>query len=82
MAKKSEAYKSQAETSSIKFTSRCAIKAGDNYYTIEATEERNIFPDMENIDLEKEWDALCESTNAVVDKQVEDIYNYVIKKHK
>ena len=73
-------YEPKAETSTIKFTSRCAIKAGDNYYTIEATEERNIFPDMAGVDLEKEWDALCNSVNSCTDKQVEDIYKYIIKK--
>ena len=76
------AYKPQAETSTIKFTSRAAIKAKDNYFTIEATEERNVFPDMEGLDLEKEWEALCNSVNSIVDKQVDDIYEYMIKKEK
>jgi hypothetical protein len=72
MAKKKE-YQVQAETSVIKFTSRCAIKVKDNYYTIEASEERNVFPDMEGIDMSKEWQALCDTVNAIVDNQCEEI---------
>lgn len=73
-------YEPKAEVSKIKFTSRAAIKAGDNYFTVEATEERDIYPDMKGVDLAKEWDALCDSTNSVIDAQVDDIYEHLIKK--
>ena len=72
-------YEPKAETSKIKFTSRAAIKAKDNYFTVEATEERDIYPDMEGVDLEKEWDALCDSVNSIIDNQVDDIYKHLIK---
>ena len=73
-------YEPKAETSKIKFTSRCAIKIADNYYTVEATEERYIFPDMENVDLKEEWSALCDSVNSVVDAQAEEIVSTFKKK--
>lgn len=74
------AYKPQAETSKIKFTSRAAIKAGDNFFTVEATEERNVFPDMENLKMEEEWKALCDSVNGIIDTQVDEIMEVFKKK--
>jgi hypothetical protein len=75
MAKKTEAvYKSKAKTTSIKATSRCAVKIRDNYYTIEATEERSI-PDEAGVDIDAEWSMLFDSVNAVVDNQCQDIIN-------
>ena len=65
-------YTQKAITNTIKYTSRCAVKIRDNYYTIEATEER-IVTDDSNVDLDKEWDFLADSVNAIVDKQCEEI---------
>lgn len=67
-----EIYKSKARTTSIKATSRCAVKIRDNYYTIEATEERSI-PDEAGVDIDAEWTMLFDSVNDIVDKQCEEI---------
>ena len=62
----------RVEVTSMKATSRMAVKIRDNYYTIEYTEERNVPHGME-IDLEEEKAKLFDSVNSTVDKQVEDI---------
>jgi hypothetical protein len=66
-------YKQQAIPNTIKFTSRGAVKCGDNYFTVEATEER-IIPDSDTVDLGQEWGFLCDSVNSIIDTQIEDIY--------
>ena len=65
-------YESKTKTTKISATSRSAVKIRDNYYTVEATEERSI-PDVEGIDLNTEWELLWASVNTVVDNQVEEI---------
>lgn len=74
MAKKSEekVYESKAIPVSIKATSRCAVKIRDNYYTIEATEERSI-PNDAGVDMDAEWRMLFDSVNEIVDSQCQDI---------
>ena len=73
MEEKQEAtYESKAIVTTIKATSRNAIKIGDNYYTVEYTEERTI-PDVEGVDLEMERNLLFDDVNTIVDKQSEDI---------
>lgn len=72
MAGKKAEYKSQAITTSIKFTSRASVKIRDNFYTIECCEERAI-PDLPNIKLDKEREMLWDMVNGEVDKQIEDI---------
>ena len=67
-----ESYQSKAIVTSIKATSRVAIKIRDNYYTVEYTEERAI-PDAEGVDIEQEQNILFDSVNAVVDAQAEQI---------
>ena len=66
-------YKSQAITTSIKFTSRASIKMYDNYYTVECCEERIIPQDISNIDLDKEKKMLWDAVNEEVDRQIDDI---------
>lgn len=66
----SKAYEVKGKTTKITATSRCAIKIRDNYYTIEASEERSI---DEPADMEKEWQALFDSINDIVDGQIQDI---------
>ena len=56
----------------ISATSRCAIKVKDNFYTIEASETREI-TDTQNVDIEGEWNYLFEEINSVVDAQCEQI---------
>lgn len=65
-------YEIKSFTNTIKFTSRCAIKIGDNFYTVEATEER-IVPEVDSIDMDLEWKDLCDSVNDVVDGQAKEI---------
>ena len=65
-------YEIQGTPSKISATSRCAVKIRDNYYTIEASEERE-FPSGVLLDMDKEWSALFESVNWIVDTQCEEI---------
>ena len=67
--KKAE-YVSKAITTSIKASSRASIKVGDNFYTIEWTEERTV---PEDCDIEKERTFLWEAVNNEVDNQIQDI---------
>ena len=76
MAKKVE-YEIKGVTTKISATSRCAIKVSDNYYTIEASEERSLPPE---VDSEKEWTALFDSVNSVVDAQCQEILDTFAKK--
>jgi len=56
----------------ISATSRSAIKVRDNYYTIEVTEKRTI-TSTEGINMDKEYKALFDEVNSVVDDQIQDI---------
>lgn len=62
---------SNATTTSIKASSRVSVKIGDNYYTVEYTEERSL-SDNANVDTEKSL--LWNDVNSTVDNQVEDIF--------
>lgn len=64
-------YEIKGIPTKITATSRSAIKIRDNYYTVEASEERSI-PDSD-VNMEEEYDALFNEVNDVVDKQVKDI---------
>ena len=68
-----KSYESKAKTVSIKFTSRAAVKMGDNFYTVEACEER-LIPDLPDVDLDAERRLLWDEVNRQVDEQVDDIY--------
>lgn len=68
-----KSYESKAITTAIRFTSRASIKMGDNFYTVEATEERMI-PDLPDIDIEAEKKLLWDEVNRQVDEQVDDIF--------
>ena len=59
-----------AKTTTIKASSRASVKVGDNFYTIEWTEERTIQP-KDNI--EEERTLLWDDVNREVDEQIEDI---------
>ena len=65
-------YTSKAIISSIRYTSRASVKIKDNFYTVEATEER-IIPDVEDIDIAKEKEFLWDSVNAECDEQIQQI---------
>ena len=59
-----------AKTTTIKASSRASVKVGDNFYTIEWTEERTVEP---KDDIEEERQQLWDDVNREVDGQVEDI---------
>ena len=61
---------SKAVTTSIKATSRVALKVRDNFYTVEFTEERVTPTDC---DIEEERAALWDAVNNTVDDQCEQI---------
>lgn len=61
---------SKAITTSIKATSRVAIKIKDNFYTVEFTEERVTPTDC---DIEEERAALWDAVNKSVDDQCAEI---------
>lgn len=78
--KKATQYVSKAKTTKISATSRCAIKTpNDTYFTIEAHEEREIV-DSNEVNLEKEWQLLFDSVNAICDEQSEEIVKTYFKK--
>jgi hypothetical protein len=70
MARPKKEYVSKAVTTTIKASSRASIKVGDNFYTIEWTEERTV---PEDCDIEKERTFLWETVNGEVDGQIQDI---------
>lgn len=59
-----------AKTTTIKASSRASVKVGDNFYTIEWTEERTVEP---KDDIEEERTLLWDDVNREVDSQIEDI---------
>lgn len=59
-----------AKTTTIKASSRASIKVGDNFYTIEWTEERTLQPKDK---LEEERARLWDDVNREVDSQIEEI---------
>ncbi len=63
------------KTVSIKFTSRASVKIRDNYYTFEATIERqSATPELiSNEEYETAKRDLWDEVNAEVDNQVQDI---------
>jgi hypothetical protein len=71
-------YESKAITTQIRATSRVSAKIGDDFYTLEFSEERTI-PDVEGIDLEKERELLWEDVNYSVDTQLQDTIKSVLE---
>ena len=63
---------SKAKVTTIKATSRAAIKVKDNFYTVEYSEERTI-PDVDDVDMDAERTALWDDVNTTVDNQCEEI---------
>ena len=59
-----------AKTTTIKASSRASVKVGDNFYTIEWTEERTI---QSKDNIEEERTLLWDDVNREVDSQIEDI---------
>lgn len=67
-------YEQKGKTIKIRAVSRCAIKVKDNFYTIEAEEERG-FTSGTGIDVDKEWELLFNEVNTIVDNQCQEIIN-------
>lgn len=61
----------------IKATSRASVKIHDSFYTIEYGEERSL---DETDNVEEEREALWQTCNGEVDKQIEDILNSFTKR--
>ena len=59
-------------TTAIRITSRASVKVKESFYTIEYCEERSI---PEDADIVEEREALWDTCNGEVDKQLEDIIN-------
>lgn len=68
---------SECKTRVIKYSSRVSTKIKDNYYTFDYGEERTVLED-ENVD--KEIKNLIDDCNAIVDSQVEEVYNLLVRK--
>lgn len=72
-------YETHTTPTAISATSRLAVKVRDNYYTIEAHEERAI-TSQEGLDLDFEWKLLFDDINKVVDAQADKILDSVKNK--
>lgn len=59
----------KGETVRIVANSKNTVKIGDNFFSIEATEERTI-PTNQIVDMKAEWDDIFNSVNTVVDDQI------------
>ena len=62
-----------ATTQLIRATSRASVKIGDNFYTVEYSEERLVPTGIQEKDLVKERRKLWDTVNSECDKQIEDI---------
>lgn len=71
-------YVPKAIPTVIKFTSRASTKIRDQYYTFEYGEERQI-NNFEEVDIEKEKRALVDDCNAVVDDQIKEITDLLLR---
>ena len=70
-------YIPKAKPTNIHFVSRASIKIQDNFYTIEYGEDRQVNYDEVNIN--KERQALINDCNNEVDNQIKEIYETFIK---
>ena len=71
-------YVSKATPTVIKFISRASTKIKEQYYTFEYGEERQI-NNFEEVDIEKEKRALVDDCNAVVDDQIKEITDLLLR---
>ena len=75
-------YESKATTTKISATSRVSAKIGDDFYTLEFSEEREFIPNTPNVDLEKERELLFDDVNYIVDTQLQDTIKSVLESRK
>lgn len=71
-------YESKAITTQIRATSRVSAKIGDDFYTLEFSEERTI-PDVEGVDLDEERNRLWDDVNYSVDTQLKATIKIVLE---
>lgn len=71
-------YVSKAITTQIRATSRVSAKIGDDFYTLEFSEERTI-PDIEGVNLDEERNKLWDDVNYSVDVQLRDTVKTVLE---
>lgn len=71
-------YESKAITTQIRATSRVSAKIGDDFYTLEFSEERTI-PDVAGVNLDEERNKLWEDVNYSVDIQLQDTIKSVLE---
>lgn len=71
-------YESKAITTQIRATSRVSAKIGDDFYTLEFSEERTI-PDVEGVDLDRERELLWDDVNYSVDTQLKATIKVVLE---
>lgn len=71
-------YVPKAIPTVIKFISRASTKIKEQYYTFEYGEERQI-NNFEEVDIEKEKRALVDDCNAVVDEQIKEITDLLLR---
>ena len=72
-------YVSKAIPKTIKFSSRASIKIKDSFYTFEYGEERQI-DNFNEVNLDKERQLLIDDCNNIVDNQIEEVINMILKK--
>ena len=72
-------YEPKAIINKISATSRASLKTRNgNYFTVEYSEER-IVPNVDDVDIIKERNALWDAVNAECDAQLEIIHNMTEK---
>ena len=80
--KKEEEYVPLGIPTKITALSRNSVKLKEDYYTFEAIEERTFPENATGIDLEKEWKAIFDSVNSIVDFQYNETLDAVFGKKK
>lgn len=73
-------YISKAKPTVIKFNSRASVNIRDAWYTFEYGEERQI-DNFNEVNIDKEIQCLTDDCNNVVDKQIEEIVNMLLRKN-
>ena len=73
-------YVPKAIPTVIKFNSRASVKIKEQYYTFEYGEERTI-PNYNEVDLDKENQSVIDDCNNVVDSQVKEIVDLILRKN-
>lgn len=67
---------SKLKTTSIRFTSRASVKINDNFFTVEACEERVVPEGVTDINWEEEKRMLWDAVNDECDNQINETVRY------